>query len=196
MLPIAGASGARAYRFASARGFRLGTLRFPYPLAWHTERGTHRIAPPRAEAPVLTGGLTRLPAEQVFDIVVMPGRSGAAAGSIVLPAPAFVDGSGAEPDWAALHAQLTCTARHGFALALTQAMFELPAYAWQIERVAYELAVSRRTLQMALFRECYSFNAALLRCRRLNRLLHGAGEGGGGSSGGYGGYGSVFGPHA
>ncbi|MBN3728973.1 hypothetical protein G3N92_33035, partial [Burkholderia sp. Ac-20379] len=138
------------------------------------------------------GGLTRLPAEQLFDIEVVPGRSGAAAGAIVLPAPAFVAGGGTEPDWAALRAQLgaqpACTARHGFALALTQAMFELPGYAWRIERVARELDVSRRAIQMALFRECYSFNAALLRCRRLNRLLDGGVQRGDG--------GDAFGRHA
>lgn len=182
---------ARAYRFASVRGFRLGTLRFPYPLVWHTERGMHRIAASRAEMPALTGGLTRLHAEQLFDIEVAPGRSGAAAGSIVLPAPAFVTGGGAEPDWAALrarlHAQLNGTTRQGFALALTQAMFELPGHAWQIERVARELGASRRTLQMTLFRESYSFDAALRRCRRLNRLLSGDSEGDGD--------GGAFGPH-
>ncbi|MGR3908323.1 hypothetical protein Q3A80_14870 [Burkholderia sp. SR8] len=111
---------------------------------------------------------TEVPLECLFDVEVIPDESGAATGSLLVDAPDNV--ASTEPDWNHL-AQLLMCSKFGFGLALTQSMFNLPTYPWAIEATAMKLGVSRRFLQMALFRESYSFESALRRCRALNHLL-------------------------
>jgi AraC-like DNA-binding protein len=107
--------------------------------------------------------------EQLFDVEVIPDHTGAATGWLEVQMPELT--SRAAPDWKHLAVILRRSARPGIGLALTQSMFGCPCYAWTVGRVADELGVSRRELQMALFREAYSFAATLRRCRRLNKLL-------------------------
>ncbi|WP_321802289.1 hypothetical protein [Burkholderia sp. BCC1988] len=158
------------YRFASTRGFRFGALRFPFPLVWKTERGSHVIAGNESAAVRDWRSCTFVPAEHLFDVEVIPDDTGAATGWLEVQMP--IQPILAEPDWSHL-ADLLRRSRSGFGLALTQSMFRFPSYAWEISVVAAQLGVSRRSLQMALFRESYSFDAALRRCRRLKKLLSG-----------------------
>lgn len=111
---------------------------------------------------------TRVRAEEMFDVCAMPDETGAAIGWLELDIETLATAT--EPDWKVLK-QAWSRDQGGFGLALAQDMFRLPLYAWRIEDVARALSVTRRSLQMALFRESYSFDAALRRCRRLNQLL-------------------------
>ena len=110
----------------------------------------------------------RVRTEELFDVCAIPDETGAAIGWLELEIGAC--GAATEPDWKGL-TQAFSRDGGGFGLALAQNMFRLPWYAWRIEDVARALGVTRRALQMALFRESYSFDAALRRCRRLNQLL-------------------------
>ncbi|TDG06062.1 hypothetical protein E1N52_22795 [Paraburkholderia guartelaensis] len=98
----------------------------------------------------------------------IPDETGAAIGWLELEIDTWTTTT--EPDWRRLM-QAFSRNGGGFGLALAQDMFRLPWYAWRIEDVARALGVTRRSLQMALFRESYSFDAALRRCRRLNQML-------------------------
>jgi hypothetical protein len=110
----------------------------------------------------------RVRSEELFDVCAIPDETGAAIGWLELEI--NVCSTATEPDWKVLK-QAFLRDGGGFGLALAQDMFRVPWYAWRIEDVARELGVTRRSLQMALFRESYSFDAALRRCRRLNQLL-------------------------
>lgn len=105
---------------------------------------------------------------EMFDVYMMPDQTGAVAGrleiDLVLPA------SQSEPDWDALACTYSTDPR-GFGLSLAQTMFRLPWYPWRLETVASRLGTKPRSLQIVLFRESYSFDAALRRCRQLNTLL-------------------------
>lgn len=159
------------YAFVSLRGFHLSALQFPFPLVWRVERGSIRISARANVNAIAAGRSTRVRTEELFDVDVLPDRSGAAVGhlEIALPLPASL----VEPDWSHLASCLASSTRGGFGLALTQSMFRLPRYPWNVRTVARELGLDARILQMVLFRESYSFHAALQRCRRLTSLLNG-----------------------
>ncbi len=143
-------------------------LRFPFPLTWRAERGHHALTRRAGIGHAVLNCPVRVRVEELFDARAIPDETGAATGWLELD----IDLRGAVcgPDW---H-ELAVALRRGngsFGLALTQGMFKAPSYAWTIEEVARELGVTRRELQMTLFRESYSFDAALKRCRSLNGLL-------------------------
>lgn len=104
----------------------------------------------------------------MFDVSMMPDETGAVTGRLEIDLD--VSDAEAEPDWNALAAALSSNVR-GVGLALTQTMFRFPWHGWKLEAVAARLDTTPRMLQMALFREAYSFDATLRRCRRLNSLL-------------------------
>ncbi|MEM5310306.1 hypothetical protein [Paraburkholderia sp. JHI869] len=110
----------------------------------------------------------RVRTEEMFDVCAIPDETGAASGWLELEIGSWETAT--EPGWNVLK-QAFLFDGGGFGLAMAQEMFRLPWYAWRIEDVARELGVTRRSLQMTLFRESYSFDAALRRCRRLNELL-------------------------
>jgi hypothetical protein len=159
----------KVYRIASTRGFRIESLRFPFPLTWCAERGTHKVSRGTDPVTIEPGRQTDLRTEQLFDIEVVPDSSGAATGWLKLQVPPY--SPRAEPDWAYLKTVLAGSCRLGIGLELTRSMFSFPGFHWKIDRVARMLGVSPRILQMALFRESYSFAATLARCRRLNQIL-------------------------
>ncbi|MEX3985126.1 hypothetical protein AB4Y45_39875 [Paraburkholderia sp. EG287A] len=143
-------------------------LRFPFAVAWRAERGHHVLTSRLGGKQLDLNAPMRVRTEEMFDVYAIPDESGAASGWLELEIGAYT--AAMEPDWKGL-TQAFSRDGGGFGLALAQAMFRLPWYAWRIEDVARALGVTRRSLQMALFRESYSFDAALRRCRRLNQLL-------------------------
>jgi len=157
------------YRFDTMRETQLKGLRFPFALAWRAERGRHVLTSRLGGKELGLNAPMRVRTEEMFDVCAIPDETGAASGWLELE----IDGclTASEPDWKGL-TQAFSRDRGGFGLALAQDMFRLPTYAWRIDDVARALGVTRRSLQMALFRESYSFDAALRRCRRLNQLLH------------------------
>ncbi|SAK63034.1 hypothetical protein AWB82_03260 [Caballeronia glebae] len=144
-------------------------MRFPFSVGWHAERGAHYIRRGAGEGHLEAGAIARIKAEELFDICLVPDHTGAVAGTIELEVDTLA--SGPEPDWVSLAtAFLECSP--SFGLALTQEMFRLPWYGWGPETVATKLETTRRCVQQKLFREAYSFYAALRRCRRLHSLLN------------------------
>jgi hypothetical protein len=109
----------------------------------------------------------RLKAEQLFGIHMTPDSSGAVTINLAIDVGQTTRRP--EPDWAEL-ARVYLEAR-GFGQALAQSMFKNPLYPWNLGQTASALGAQPRSLQMALFREGYSFDAALRRCRRLHTLL-------------------------
>lgn len=155
------------YRFDTTRKIEWKGLRLPFASTWRAERGHHVLTRRLGERPLHLNVPTRIWAEELIDVCAVPDQTGAATGWLELD----IETRAAitEPDWNALRQAFTASG--GFGLALAQAMFRLPQYAWRIEQVARELGVTRRSLQMTLFRESYSFDAALRRCRRLHEWL-------------------------
>jgi hypothetical protein len=156
------------YRFHTTRKTEWKGLRLPFTSIWRAERGHHVLTRRLGEEPLRLHVPMRIRAEELIDICAVPDRTGAASGWLELEVDVCADAT--EPDWNALRQAITAGSS-GFGLALAQAMFKLPRYAWRIEEVACELGVTRRALQMTLFRESYSFDAALRRCRRLSEWL-------------------------
>jgi hypothetical protein len=155
------------YRFDATRAVELKGLRFPFASTWRAERGHHVLTKRMGRQRLNLDAPMRVDREEMIDVCAIPDETGAASGWFELHTGVCV--STTVPDWATLSAAFS--RGEGFGLALTQAMFGLPGYAWRIEIVAAELGITRRALQMTLFRESYSFDAALRRCRRLNQLL-------------------------
>jgi hypothetical protein len=156
------------YRFDTMRETQLKGLRFPFALAWRAERGCHVLTSRLGGKQLGLNAPMRVRTEEMFDVCAIPDETGAASGWLELEIDACTTAT--VPDWNGLM-QAFSRDGGGFGLALAQAMFRLPWYAWRIEDAARALGVTRRSLQMALFRESYSFDAALRRCRRLNQLL-------------------------
>jgi hypothetical protein len=150
------------------RETQLKGLRFPFALAWRAERGRHVLTSRLGGKQLGLNAPMRVRTEEMFDVYAIPDETGAASGWLELE----IDGwtTATVPDWNGL-TQAFSRDGGGFGLALAQAMFRLPWYAWRIEDAACALGVTRRSLQMALFHESYSFDAALRRCRRLDQLL-------------------------
>jgi len=157
-----------AYQFVATRDVELKGLRFPFSLRWHCGRGIHQLSKSHGGELFRQMGKVHIRREEMFDVYMAPDRTGAVTGrleiDLVLPS------SQSEPDWEAL-ARTYSTHPRGFGLSLAQTMFQLPWYPWQIEAVASRMDTKPRSLQMVLFRESYSFDAALRRCRQLNTLL-------------------------
>lgn len=156
------------YDFFATRDIQWTDLRFPFPLRWRMGRGFHSLCAREGAALIRRAGEVQVKAEQLFDVSVAPDETGAVTGRIMLCG--MIDAAGPEPDWPRLlHIY---TVQSGvFGLALTQSMFQLPRYPWNMQDVAAQLHTEPRELQMMLFRQCYSFCAALRRCRALNKLL-------------------------
>lgn len=106
--------------------------------------------------------------EEMFDVHMMPDETGAVTGRLEIDL--MLRNKQSEPDWHSLALSYACNGR-GFGLALTQSMFASPSYPWTLESLAARLGARPRAIQMALFRESYSFDAALRRCRSLHTLL-------------------------
>ncbi|MGU7776157.1 hypothetical protein ACV229_39135 [Burkholderia sp. MR1-5-21] len=157
-----------AYQFVATRGVELRELRFPFPLIWHSDRGIHQVSKGSGGELLRGGSHVRIRMEELFDVQMTPDETGAVSGRLELGV--TVDRALSEPEWDALALMYASNSR-GFGVALTQSMFQLPWYPWTIEKVASQLDAKPRALQMTLFRECYSFNAALRRCRGLDTLL-------------------------
>jgi hypothetical protein len=157
-----------AYQFVATRGVELKGLRFPFPLRWYSERGIHRLSKGCRGELLRRGGYARIRLEELFDVQMTPDETGAVTGRLELGL--TVKNTLSEPDWRAL-ALMYSSKYRGFGVVLAQNMFQLPWYPWTIETVASRLDTKPRALQMTLFRECYSFDAALRRCRRLDTLL-------------------------
>jgi hypothetical protein len=156
------------YSFASTRELRLNGLQFPFPLRWRAERGNHRLLPLNGK--LLSGrhGEVRVKPEQRFDVAVMPDLAGAAVGCIVLDCMSNLTESA--PDWYKMAVEYAGK-NQNFGLTLAQSMFFSPEYSWSLTGVAERLKIEPRAIQMALFRESYSFASTLRRCRRLRKLL-------------------------
>ena len=157
-----------AYRFVATRGVELRGLRFPFALRWHTGRGIHQLSKTHSGQRYRPGGEVRIRLEEMFDVHMLPDETGAVTGRLEIEL-ITADGP-SEPDWHRL-ALIYSPHGRGFGLALTQSMFGLPWYPWTLESVAGRLCATPRSIQMALFRESYSFDAALRRCRHLHTLL-------------------------
>ncbi|WP_124500876.1 MULTISPECIES: hypothetical protein [unclassified Burkholderia] len=157
-----------AYQFVATRSVELTGLRFPFPLKWYAERGFLRISNEGRGELLFQGGNADVRVEESFDIRMTPDETGAVAGRLELDL--TVKSALTEPEWGDLAAAYSGS-RRGFGVALTQNMFQLPRYAWTLEKVASKLDIKPRALQMTLFRECYSFDSALRRCRQLDMLL-------------------------
>jgi hypothetical protein len=115
-----------------------------------------------------SGRCIRIRREELFHIHLIPDHTGVATGRIELDLDMLA--TGLEPDWDVLASAFSESSR-GFGLALTQAMFQLPWYTWNLETVATRIKTTRRCVQAKLFREAYSFCSALHRCRQLHSLL-------------------------
>ncbi|WP_155630848.1 hypothetical protein [Burkholderia cepacia] len=157
-----------AYQFIATRVVELKELRFPFPLKWHPERGIHHLSNECGGELLRRGSFIGVRPEELFDVQMMPDETGAVAGRVELNL--TVISTPLEPDWDTLESVFSNNCR-GFGVLLAQSMFQLPWYPWTIKTVASRIGTKPRALQMALFRECYSFDAVLRRCRRLNTLL-------------------------
>lgn len=111
-----------------------------------------------------------MPTEELFDSHILPDAHGSAAGQLVIAADFDHAGSASEPDWSSLRSAYA-RGSSGFGLALAQSMFKHPWYVWDIQLVAARLELTSKGLQTALFRDAYSYEAALRRCRRLHGML-------------------------
>ncbi|WP_321897430.1 hypothetical protein [Burkholderia cepacia] len=157
-----------AYQFIATRVVELKELRFPFPLKWHPVRGIHHLSTGCGEALIRRDSYINIRPEELFDVQMTPDETGAVAGRVELSL-TMID-TLLEPDWDTLASVYSKNCR-GFGVLLAQNMFQQPWYPWTIRAVASRLDTKPRALQMALFRECYSFDAMLRRCRRLNTLL-------------------------
>ncbi|SIT41411.1 conserved hypothetical protein [Paraburkholderia ribeironis] len=154
------------YQLSATRSVQLNDLRFPFPSHWRAVRGTQRLST-ASNAGLSLHSEARVRAEQLIDIFMTPDTSGGVTTHLTIdfgpmtPRP--------DPDWDEL-GRVYHHAR-GFGLALARSMFQTPYYPWKLHETASALGTLPRSLQKTLFRECYSFDAALRRCRRLNGLL-------------------------
>ena len=157
-------------RFSFSRPVHLRDLRFPFPLVWTADRGTHAISGTAGAALLAPGVDWPVAAETLFSMKIAPGVQGVASGMLALDCPG--DAYAHEPDWRALR---RAYAAHDvpFGRVLAQQMFRHPSWPWRLADTAAALGVETRSLQMRLFREAYSFAAALKRCRMLRVLLAG-----------------------
>jgi len=157
-----------AYRFVATRGVEIRELRFPFALRWHAGRGIHLLSKTHGGARFRSGDEVRIGLEEMFDVRMIPDETGAVTGRLELEQ--MIRAERPVPDWRWLALAYSAHGR-GFGLALTQSMFGLPWYPWTLDSLATHLCAKPRSIQMALFRESYSFDAALRRCRHLNTLL-------------------------
>lgn len=157
-------------RFSLSRPVHLRDLRFPFPLVWTADRGSHAISGTGGAALLAQGIGWPVAAETLFSMQIAPGVQGVASGTLSLDCP--VRAPAHAPDWGALR---RAYAAHDvpFGRVLAQHMFCHPSCAWRLADTAAALGVETRALQMRLFREAYSFAAALKRCRMLRVLLAG-----------------------
>ncbi|AFT90175.1 hypothetical protein LMG9964_06248 [Paraburkholderia phenoliruptrix] len=154
------------YQLSATRSVRIDNLRFPFPLRWRAVRGRFRLSTAR-NAGDTTRSEVRLRAEQLFDICMTPDSSGAVTTNLAIDFGPFRPRL--EPDWDELGRVYPYS--RGFGLALVRSMFQSPYFPWDLRETAWALRTPPRSLQMTLFREGYSFDAALRRCRQLNTLL-------------------------
>jgi hypothetical protein len=157
-----------AYRFVATRGVEITGLRFPFALRWCAGRGIHQLSRSRSGERFRPCGEVLIHREEMFDVHMMPDATGAVTGRLEIDLMQRHEQS--EPDWRSLALTYVSSGR-GFGLAVTQSMFALPAYSWTLDALAARLGATPRAIQMALFRESYSFDAALRRCRYLHTLL-------------------------
>jgi hypothetical protein len=162
---------AAQYQLNAMRSVRIDGLRIPFPSYWCAVRGTQRLSTSN-DIRLSTHPDAFVRAEQLFAIHMTPDSSGAV--TINLTIDIGPSRSRLEPDWD----QLRRAYLYGrdFGPALVQSMFQMPRYAWRLGEVAAALEAPPRSLQMTLFREGYSFDAALRRCRRLHMLLEAGNE--------------------
>ncbi|WP_233859538.1 hypothetical protein [Paraburkholderia sp. HD33-4] len=106
----------------------------------------------------------------MFDSLILPDAYGSAAGQLLIAVDFGHPGSACEPDWSALRSACK-RGSEGLGLALAQTMFTHPWYEWQLRPVASQLGTTSKGLQAALFRDGYSYESALRRCRRLHGML-------------------------
>ncbi|AQH02625.1 hypothetical protein A9R05_27220 [Burkholderia sp. KK1] len=158
------------YTFVSPRGAALLRLRIPFPLTWRSERGFLRVLKSDTERTFGQSGSFFVPTEELFDSHILPDAHGSAAGQLVIAADFDHAGLACEPDWSSLRSVYARGSR-GLGLALAQSMFKHPWYGWDIQLVAARLELTSKGLQTALFRDAYSYEAALRRCRRLHGML-------------------------
>jgi len=150
------------------REVTLTDLRFPFTARWYSERGVVKLSRRYGSELVRRGHFAHVRREELFDVAMSPDQTGAVAGQLQLDLPARSGNT--EPDWPALASAYENT-EGGLGFVLAQNMFFAPEYPWTIGALASRLAIKPRMLQMRLFQECYSFDAVLRRCRRLNALL-------------------------
>jgi len=157
-------------RFCFSRPVHLRDLRFPFALVWTADRGTHAISGTAGAALLAPGVGWPVAAETLFSMKLAPDVQGVASGMLSLACPAGTHTR--EPDWGALR---RAYAAHDvpFGRVLAQQMFCHPSCPWRLADTAAALGIEVRALQMRLFREAYSFAAALKRCRMLRVLLAG-----------------------
>ncbi len=156
------------YQLNATRSVRLDDLRVPFPSHWRTVRGTQRLSTSN-DIDLTLHSEWHLRAEQLFAIQMTPDSSGAVTVNVSMDLGPTMPGLG--PDWVEL-ARVFKEAC-GVGPALARSMFKTPAYKWALDETAATLGARPRSLQMALFREGYSFNATLRRCRRLHALFEG-----------------------
>jgi hypothetical protein len=154
------------YQLSAMRNVRIGDLRFPFPSRWRAVRGTQRVSTSN-DTGLPAHSEVRIKAEQLFDIHMTPDSSGAVTTHLTIDLGPITLRS--EPDWDELGRAYPFT--RGFGMVLARSMFQIPVYPWNLRETASALRTQPRSLQMTLFREGYSFDAALRRCRRLNVLL-------------------------
>ncbi|CAN7666881.1 hypothetical protein LJR230_005069 [Trinickia sp. LjRoot230] len=154
--------------FTLSRPIRARGLRFPYALNWQRVSGTHVISADSSFVRTHAGASWVLPAENCFSVAIEPDAHGCAAGMLIFDS--FTEVSGMKPDYAAL-AHAFAQPAPPFGQTLAQQMFSSPDYPWSAAEIATCLGIDKRTLQMRLFREAYSFASALRRCRLLRCFL-------------------------
>jgi hypothetical protein len=157
-----------AYQLNATRSVQIEGLRLPFPSHWRSVRGTQRLTTSN-DARLESASDVRVKAEQLFGLHMTPDSSGAVTVDLVIDVGLTLPR--AEPDWTELARVFLKT--RGFGPALARSMFQLPFYPWKLGETAAALGTQPRSLQMTLFREGYSFDAALRRCRRLHILLDG-----------------------
>ena len=154
------------YQLNATRGVRLDDLRFPFPSHWRTVRGIQRLSTSK-DTGLTSHPELRLKAEQLFGIQMTPDSSGAVTINLSMDFGPTVPSL--EPNWVELGRVYLEAC--GVGPSLARSMFRMPNYQWKLGETASALGVRPRSLQMALFREGYSFDATLRRCRRLHTLL-------------------------
>jgi hypothetical protein len=158
------------YQFIAPRGADLLRLRIPFPLTWRAERGSLRVLKSDTDRSFGQRGSFFVPTEELFDSHIQADAYGGASGHLVIATDVACAATAGEPDWHALRFAYARGSR-GFGLALAQSMFTHPGYAWDIHAVVSHLDASLKGVQTALFRDAYSYDATLRRCRRLHDMF-------------------------